>query len=331
MASGRVIYSNLSVSRRYNQLWEFSDDGKLAQIIYLLSYPHSDNWGHLPFDEQWIKLKVIPGTSEPIQKILLSMCILLHVKLWENIYETGGNRYTHIYNFEEKNIAAVRNRRIGLWPDESGEIPKRLKQGGKYIVIEDCIEQAQKIRSESKLYINPQTTYPIQFQNILERSGTLQKSSEDSGTFQNILSMNMNKNMNKNMNINNQPGGSGKTGSLSISFQQVINNDENSPQVIHIEGKTVRVSYLRRLFKMLNGDMEELGRILYRARKSADIHAYINSGLDEGWIYKSTIEETTHPRDVRLWIDNLFGIHNEIPSSFTGELKSINQILKETL
>ena len=329
MASGRVIYSNLSASRRYNQLWEFSDDGKLAQIIYLLSYPHSDNWGHLPFDEQWIKLKVMPGTSEPIQKILLSMCILLHVKLWETPYEIGGNRYTHIFNFEEKNIAAVRNRRIGLWPDESGEIPKRLKQGGKYIVIEDCIEQAQKIRSESKLYINPQTTYSFQFQNILERSGTLQKSPEDFGTFQNILSMNKNKNKNK--NINNQPGGSGKTGSLSISFQQVINNDENSPQVINIGRSSIRVTFLRRLYKMLDGDMEELGRILFRARKSADPHGFIIAGIKGKYIHKSTIEEITHPRDVRLWIDNLFGIQNEIPSSFTGELKSIKQILKETL
>lgn len=300
MSAGRVIYKEISSSRRFNRLWKHGEIGQLAQLIYLITYSHSDNWGHLPFNEETIVLQAIPGYSDELENVLYGMCLLVYVKLWGAPYCVNDNLYIHIFNFEEKSKEGIRKRIRGTWPDESGVIPEReRKNDNKLVSIDDCFANAAKIRSESTLYIDP-ITHP-------SFSGIFRKIQEYSDSYHHDLTL--------------RPEKFGTTrDKLSIVFNDVA-----------IGGRYIRPSFLIKVYKFLGSDLEQLGRVLFRARNARDIYSYVTDGLNNGWLKIPTSEEDVDPKYVREWVDSLFGI--AIPQSQRkhGEITQIDAIIGDML
>jgi hypothetical protein len=124
MARGRIILRTISTSDRFCLL-SGVDGGEFSQLLYLVSYLHSDDWGHLPYDPAWIRRTCLPDCPRGPQDVADAMARLVAVRLWEYVYAARGALYTHIYRFEESNPEGVRHRRRGEWPAESGHAPKR--------------------------------------------------------------------------------------------------------------------------------------------------------------------------------------------------------------
>lgn len=275
MADGRVIFKGISTSRRFNRLYHFGE-GLLAQLIYMISYPHADNWGHLPFDESTIKLRAMPGYPGDLGTLLYAMCLLVHVRLWEPPYSVNEEFYIHIFNFESKSRDGIRKRLRGEWPDESGVIPKRERKSGKMVSIEDCIAKAAKRRIESTLYIDPYS-HP-----------------KFSGIFRKIREYSVNSQIDLELSAD-------KYGSTPEKLYHLFYN-------ISINKQQIPPRFLIKLFNSLNRDLEMLGRVLYRARNADSVIAYVQAGVSAGWILSHTTEEEVAPADVRDWIDKLFGL-----------------------
>jgi len=293
MATGRVIYQEICSSRRFNHLYNLGDSGRLAQIIYFTSYSHSDCWGHIPFDAETIKYLAMPGCDENLSNILYSMCLLVHIKLWDKPYRVNDELYIHIFNFEQKNIEGIRRRVRGKWPDESGVIPFRERKGDKSIPIQECVANADNIRKNSSFYIDPATDP--------ELSGIFRKISESSVPFR-------------------------ETQKSAITPAPIFSFDD-----LNINNKKIRGSFLYKLYRYLGYDIDQLGRLLYRAKESANIYAFITSGLSSGWINYPCADEENNPAAVRAWIDNLFGISSKQQSRGASELISLSDIMKEVL
>lgn len=292
MAGGRVIFTDISSSRRFNRLFQFGESGCLAQRVYFFTYPHSDNWGHIPFNEETIKLRTMPGYPGTLEDLLYAMCLLVHVKLWEQPYCVNNELYVHIFNFELKNIDGIRKRLKGIWPDESGVVPVRERNNKVFISIQDCIAKAANIRAESTLYIDPLKDDRF--------SGIFRKIQEYSVQYHHELTLKPEKFCNTHDKLSH------------LFYNITVNGQQLSP------------SFLIKLFTILGKDIDQVGRVLFRARYADNVIGYIQSGLNSGWILSPTTEEDVAPAVVREWIDNLFGFSN--PRGTAG-LSSIDNLI----
>ena len=270
--SGWAIYSEISTSRRFNDLFKY-EFGELAQVLYLIAYTHSDPWGHIPFDCESLRLKVLPGCPIDIRSdkhIMYSMASLVYVNLWDTPYQVGNNLYTHIWNFEKKCTASKRVR--GKYPDESGVIPTRQKnENGKYISIEQSLADAERVREDSDLYVDLRS---------IEDFSTIYP--EVCDFFESI-------GVSKNRDIK-------RVNTPAIAYPQIAMN-----------GEILRSAFVGKLLQLLNGDMYELGKVLYRARNANDIYAYINKGIAEGFIWGASVSEDENPAQVKAWVEKLLG------------------------
>lgn len=143
MAKARLIYRNLPASDKYNDLYEY-ENWKIAQLIYHVSYSFSDDWGHLPYSERWIKNTCFPSAPINGEEIGKGMQELVQVKLWEPPYEIDSKKFIYIHKFEVMQREGIRHRRRGEYPDESGKMPIRDKE----ITIDESIEKSAEIRGE---------------------------------------------------------------------------------------------------------------------------------------------------------------------------------------
>ena len=141
-------------------------------------------------------------------------------------------------------------------------IPVRKKIKGKPTPLQECFEEAEKIRKKSEFYIDPVEIFSGQFRKIPENSGPtgLERT------------------------INNRSAGSGKTGILSTQVHLLHAFGES----IEINNQEIRLSFIRKIYKEIGNDINQLGRILFRARKSDDIYKYVTKGLKEKWILKAS-------------------------------------------
>ena len=112
----------------------------------MVSYPYSDDWGHLPYDARWIKNECMPECRRSLDKIKLAMEMIVKVGLWQYVYKVNNKKYVYIYNFEPMQRDGIRHRRRGEYPDESGKIPERLLNMGKPSKIDDCTAESLKTR-----------------------------------------------------------------------------------------------------------------------------------------------------------------------------------------
>jgi len=152
LAKARLIYRNITKSDRFNDLFEKGDTGTTAQLIYLLSYSFSDDWGHLPYDARYLKRECLPEALIPVSQIREAIKLLVEVKLWV-LYKIENKQFVYIYNFDDKQRDGIRHRRRGEFPDESGKIPVRETVSGKPVSIDSCMERAQILRNKSRNYV----------------------------------------------------------------------------------------------------------------------------------------------------------------------------------
>lgn len=289
--NGYIIYESIISSRRWNRLLQHPD-GELSQLIYLLSYIKADFWGHLPFDCEWIKLQILPGSNRTHDEIRVAMALLLATRLWDPPYRIEENLYVHIFGFEKWSRGGIRKRMRGQWPDERGVLPHRdLKTS-----IDDDFASAQTVRSTATTYINI-LTFP-----------------EFSGIFRNLLEKY------PQFELFSRNFQSNTTSTVQYSTVQYKNTEaanagflDSFPQVIHISGKEIRKSYLVRLFKKLNGDIHQLCLVLFRANTANNPYAYIERGITDGYIYEPSTAEYESPSYVQAWIDQLCGISTSTP------------------
>ena len=300
--SGWVLKESILTSRRFNRLY-LHPEGEFAQIIYLLSYTLADSWGHIPFDPEWILLKVIPGNKScTLERVQLAMVMLIAVGLWGKPYCIDNNLYVYIFNFEKFNRDGLRKRRKGAWEAENGEIPTKDR-------AEDFIKNIEywrKVRDESKNYINI-IEYPIYsetFRNVSEYFGTFCWYSTGIGI---------------------GTGTKNKTSSPDGGFYEKM-----IPNEITLSGVILRKSYLIKILKFVDNDIDQFGRILYRARKAKDPYSYIQSGISNKFIFSSVIEEDTTPAEVKKWMDKLFGIQKKEIKKEKTQPTSIGDIIKQS-
>lgn len=141
VARGRVLERSLSKSDKLNALYT-REYGELAIAIYCLSYPYADDWGHLPFEATFIKRECLCDCARSLAEIREAMLALVAVGLWEYVYRHGDKHYVYIHQFASRNREAIRHRRVGQYPDESGRIPQRLRDQP----IEDSLAAASATR-----------------------------------------------------------------------------------------------------------------------------------------------------------------------------------------
>lgn len=143
MARGRTIYATIHASKKFNALYE-QEGGELAQLVWLLSYPHADDWGHLPYEAEWLHLTCL-GKTKRTQKEIEQAMNMLAGGLWSTPYTVDNKQYVYINKFEVLQRDGIRHRRRGEHPDELGEIPRRLPN-------EDIVSSLQKsaeVRAQS--------------------------------------------------------------------------------------------------------------------------------------------------------------------------------------
>lgn len=300
--AGRVIYDSLLASRRYNDLWLLGDQiGTLAQAVYLNTYICSDNWGHLPFDLSWVKLQALRGYRGPSDVLFTAMCGLLWAALWEGLYKVDSEFYVHIYNFEIKSVDGFRNRRKGIWPDESGHVPTRSKDDKK---IQQSIEKSNDIRKNGKLYVNHCELFVDIFRNFPKRSEKFctDRTGQDR-TGQDII------------NTNNQ-----SAAAESASGGLIKSLSENSD---------LRESFIAQLVKKAGG-IREAAKMIYRARNAKNPYGYIMAGIREGYIYIPSPEEESCSQAVENWIDTAIGILT-VECKRGGGPETISEILSKLL
>jgi hypothetical protein len=145
---GRVLLCGLTKSDKFNA--SLTAGGTLAPLLYVTTYIYADDWGHLPFDPRWVVRECLPDAhtamQDPAAEVAAAMDVLLAVGLWEHVYAVGNKKYVYIYNFDTLSESALRFRRRGVWPDESGHIPTRRADES----MKTSIAQARAIRSVVK-------------------------------------------------------------------------------------------------------------------------------------------------------------------------------------
>lgn len=300
---GRVLYDCISTSRRLNDLW-LLPSGELSQLLYYSTYIHTDNWGHLPFDLRWVRLKALPGYRNSDDRLFTAMCSLLWCGLWDHLYSVDDDHYVHVFNFESKSIEGIRKRRRGIWPDESGEVPVREKNQS----ITDSIQQQKQIIAKSKLIINHMEYLINEFRNFPERSGIFRSDR----TGQDRIGQDSNIKITGTVDENSEMGSA--YGGLNNYFD-VISKRTGT-----------RRSFLTKVYLFAEGDMIEFWKIMYRASKAKDPYAYIVKGIEEGYIKNPCQDEYDNPRKVDDWIRRIeSGLQSESPQN---GLISISELLK---
>jgi hypothetical protein len=285
MARGRTIYSEISTSRRFNRLVEYPI-GELAQLIYILSYPHSDDWGHLPFDPEYIKYRILPCSKRPLADISAAIMAIVDVGLWDTPYHVNGEMYVHIFQFEQKCSDGIRKRSKGQYPDESGTIPTRARVDGKPVSIEDDLAISAQIRQSSD-------TFP-------EISGKFRNPPENSDMSRVGLSrvevsrVEVRKDIKKTQSP--PPGG-------------LNNSPDLFKTPITIKHQTLSPGFLNMLLKSLETKYT-VGLYLYRAKEAQSIKAYIVGGIEShGYMHNACPDEDNNPTIVKAWIDqHIFAI-----------------------
>ena len=298
---GWVIRDLIISSRRFNRLYNHPL-GIYAQNVYLISYTLADSWGHLPFDYEWISLKVIPGnkkiTENDIKTIMVLLCV---VELWETPYLVNNNLYIHIFNFEKLNYEGIRRRRKGFWEGENGKTPHTHKNE-KFL---DNLEEWDNIRKTSSNYVN--------LRDLGEYSGIFRNVSECSGIFRQYSN-------------SNSIGTRKRTETADAGRLKKLVTGE-----IILGKTTLSKNYITKLLNTIGGDYYQTYLILYRAKDAVDPVAYIEQGIKSGYIYKACIDEEKVPLKVKSWIDDKMGIISTDSVANTGiqSIKSILSTLKK--
>lgn len=301
---GWVIRDLIISSRRFNRLYNHPL-GVYAQNVYLISYTLSDAWGHLPFDYEWLSLKVIPGnkkiTTDDIKTIMVLLCV---VGLWDPPYVVDDNLYVHIFNFEKINFEGIRRRRKALWEAENGVIPHRNEKEP----FQENLNFWNDIRKTSSNNVNlwDLEEYSTIFRNITECSGIFRQYSIGIG-----IGIGTRKKTEKTADAG--PLKKKISGNLTL-------------------GKTViSENYMNKLLKTIGYDYYQFYLILYRAKDADDPIAYIEQGIKSGYIYKACIDEEKDPLKVKSWIDDKMGIISTDSVANTGiqSIKSILSTLKK--
>ena len=295
--SGRVIYDSIITSRRFNDLWELGEIGIRAQQIYLLSYILADNWGHLPYDPRWIKLKAIPGCTYSEDEIATAMAALLWSQMWDCLYKVGKDFYAHVFNMEQKSIEYIRKRRKGEWPDESGNIPTMKKLPKREDVLKD-IEKCEYIRKNSQLLTSISTFLSENFP-------------EFPGISRNFPAKTARK---------ERKGKEEKNKITTFDFPAV-------PPAGSL-GK-IRKSFLNMLLRVSGGDIREVCRYVMRSTEAnaVDLYAYIAAGLEQGYIYQACEREFSSPAWADAWIDTALGLQRPSGCKRGGDVETISSIL----
>jgi hypothetical protein len=73
-----------------------------------------------------------------------------------------------------------------------------------------------------------------------------------------------------------------------------------------LKHKTIPDYFVNGIIGRCNGDVFEAGRILYRAKESADPMSYITAGFNKGFILKPCADENTNSPMVKKWIEENF-------------------------
>lgn len=141
MAKARLIYGAITKSDKFTELLDM-EHGEFSQLLYLCSYPFSDDWGHLPYSEKWLKRECLPDSRRHLDTIKESMENIVSVGLWSKPYQVDDKHYIYINKFEIMCRDGIRHRRKGEYPAENGEIPRRDKEEK----IDDNIRRYAELR-----------------------------------------------------------------------------------------------------------------------------------------------------------------------------------------
>jgi hypothetical protein len=312
--SGRVLYEDVLTSKRFNDLWEIDGSG-FAHNLYFCTYILCDNWGHLPFDPQWIGIKTRPGAASDSGRVLRGMCALLACRLWDFYYQVGGKYFVHIYKFEEKSLQAIRFRRKGFWPDESGEIPVM----GKNEDIKESIKKDAAVRKTAT-----ESDYKTEFADIFFSFGS-------GGVKHKRTAV-----PHDDKPPQAPPPEKKPEHPVKSAIPKKINGKPNAVILPASESpemqKLVRLSFFKRLV-VRAGDEREAALYIYRAISAGanDLYAWITAGLkkNDGYVTRPCKDEYDNKEKVERWLDKINGIIAK-ESAGTPEkgMATINEVLE---
>jgi hypothetical protein len=106
MARRRMIEVTIAHDKAFNSLSEF------AQLLYLRTLPHTDDYGRFEADVDVFKVRVDPFNKRPIEDYEKAMKEIAEVHLW-SIYSTDGEKRVLQFDqqsFERINAFLIKNR-----------------------------------------------------------------------------------------------------------------------------------------------------------------------------------------------------------------------------
>ena len=108
MGKRRMIFGNISTSKKFNGL-----KTDQARLLYLMMYPHSDDFGRIEAEPSAIKMTAVPGLDWSFASIQEYIDDLSTSKLI-SIYENNGSKYLEFIAFDDHQI--FNRQRVGKYP-----------------------------------------------------------------------------------------------------------------------------------------------------------------------------------------------------------------------